>query len=291
VQATPYALVLVAAVLHAYWNYLLKRAGGGQVFLGLSKVAEVALFAPVFIIIGLREATSHGIQLWPLAAVGAALTLANYAFLAKAYERADLSFVYPISRGAILVFLPILGYVVFRERLGPIGITAITAIVVGILVMQREPGPRITIGRRTPTAGAIVFSVLAAAAAAGYTIWDKRAVRMLSPFTYFYTYTTLVGAVYGTYIVRAYGGDAVRDEWSRNARAIVQVAVFNTAAYVLVLFALRNGISSYVVAVRQLSVAFGALLGWRFLGERIDTTKRVGIALILTGTVLVALTR
>ena len=43
-QATPYFLVLVAAVLHAYWNYLLERAGGGQLFVGLSKVAEVALF-------------------------------------------------------------------------------------------------------------------------------------------------------------------------------------------------------------------------------------------------------
>jgi uncharacterized membrane protein len=38
-------------------------------------------------------------------------------------------------------------------------------------------------------------------------------------------------------------------------------------------------------------VAFGALLGWWLLGERIDTPKRVGIALILAGTVLVALTR
>ena len=59
----------------------------------------------------------------------------------------------------------------------------------------------------------------------------------------------------------------------------------------LVLFALRDGVSSYVVAVRQLSVAFGALLGWRLLGERIETPKRVGIVLILAGSVLVALTR
>jgi hypothetical protein len=93
VQATPYLLVLVAAVLHAYWNYLVKRAGGGQLFVGLTKVAEVALFAPVFALVGLREATSHGIQLWPLAAVGAALTLLNYLLLGKAYEQADLSVV------------------------------------------------------------------------------------------------------------------------------------------------------------------------------------------------------
>jgi len=113
-----------------------------------------------------------------------------------------------------------------------------------------------------------VLPILAGAAAAGYTMWDKRAVRLLSPFTYFYAYTALVGAAYGTYLVRRFGGDAIRDEWRRHARAIVQVGAFNTMAYVLVLFALRDGVTSYVVAVRQLSVAFGVLLGWRLLGER-----------------------
>jgi drug/metabolite transporter (DMT)-like permease len=293
VQATPYLLVLVAAVLHAYWNFLLKRAGGGQLFVGLSKVAEVALFAPVFAIVGFREATAHGSQLWPLAVVGAALTLTNYVLLAKAYEHADLSFVYPVSRGAVLIFVPVLGFIVFGERLNARGYIAVGAILLGIVVMQlrrRNPLAK-AIGAESVSGIAIVLSVLAAAAAAGYTIWDKRAVRMFSPFTYFYTYTTLVGAAYGTYLVRAYGAAAIREEWQRNARSIVQVGAFNTITYVLVLFALRDGVSSYVVAVRQLSVAFGALLGWWLLAERIDTPKRVGIALILAGTMLVALTR
>jgi drug/metabolite transporter (DMT)-like permease len=293
VQATSYLLVLVAALLHAYWNYLLKRAGGGQIFIGLSKVAEVALFAPVFVLAGLREATSHGVQLWPLAGVGAVLTLANYILLAKAYERADLSFVYPVSRGAVLIFLPILGFLVFGERLSARGAVAVAAIVIGIVAMplRKRSALEASIGMPRINVAAVVLSILAAAAAAGYTIWDKRAVRSIAPFTYFYTYTTLVGAAYGTYLVRAYGGDAIRDEWRRNARAIVLVGACNTLAYVLVLFALRDGISSYVVAVRQLSVAFGAMLGWWLLGERIDTPQRVGLALILGGAVLVALTR
>jgi drug/metabolite transporter (DMT)-like permease len=291
VHVSPYLLVLVASVFHAYWNYLLKRAGGGQLFIGLSKVAEVALFAPVFALIGLREAIAHGAQLWPLAVVGAALTLANYVLLASAYARADLSFIYPISRGAILIFVPILGAFVFGERLNVQGYLAVGSILLGIIVMQISPTRMQKSSVRGFGAPAITLAILAAAAAAGYTIWDKRAVRMISPFTYFYTYTALVGAAYGAYLVRAHGGDAIRAEWNRNGRAIVEVGVFNTITYLLVLFALRSGVSTYVVAVRQLSVAFGALLGWRFLGERIEMPKRAGIALILAGTVLVALAR
>ena len=58
--------------------------------------------------------------------------------------------------------------------------------------------------------------------------------------------------------------------------------------YLLVLFALRSGTSSYVVALRQLSIVWGALLGYFILGESIAAPKRVGIATLVAGCVLVA---
>src|SRR3954467_7769384 len=134
----PYLLVLIATVGHAYWNYLLKRAGGGQLFTGLSKIGEVVLFLPAFALFGWKDAAAHGVELWPLAAVGAALTLVNYAMLAQAYARADLSFVYPISRGAILLFVPLLGYFVFGERLNDVGLIAVGSILLGVIVMQLQ---------------------------------------------------------------------------------------------------------------------------------------------------------
>ena len=46
-----------------------------------------------------------------------------------------------------------------------------------------------------------------------------------------------------------------------------------------------------MIAVRQLSIAVGALLGWRFLGESLPPAKRAGIALLVAGCILLALTR
>ena len=103
-----FALVLVAVVTHAYWNYLLKRHHGGTAFIGLSKIAEVVLFAPVFLIVAVPHARSY-VAAWPLVVVGAALTLANYAALGRAYLSGSLSVAYPVSRGGTLLFLPILG--------------------------------------------------------------------------------------------------------------------------------------------------------------------------------------
>ena len=49
--------------------------------------------------------------------VGAAFVLVNYVLLAAAYKRGDLSVIYPVVRGAILVFLPPLAYITLSERL------------------------------------------------------------------------------------------------------------------------------------------------------------------------------
>lgn len=290
--AVPYLLVVASSVAHAYWNFLLKRSKGGQLFVGLSKIGEVVLFAPLFVVVGLREAVGHASILMPLAVVGAVLTLANYVMLALAYGRGDLSLIYPISRGSVLLFLPVLGYLVFGERIGVVGGVALTLIVAGIIVLQL---PTLSwsafagMGEHIVRSGGTAFALLAAAAAAGYTVWDKRSIGSFTPFTYFYTYTVLVAAAYGVYILRRYQWDAVRREWAQRRWPIMQVAFFNTAAYWLVLLALRSGTSSYVIALRQLSVVFGALLGWRLLGELFGRPKRLGIALLVGGTLLVAL--
>ncbi len=294
VSTTSLLLVLISVGTHAYWNFLLKRAGGGQLFVGLSKIAEVVLLAPLFLVIGAPDAAAHFQLLWPLAIVGALLTLTNYAMLAIAYERGDLSLVYPISRGAVLLFLPVLGFFAFRERIDGAGWVALLAILAGIIVLQLPALDWTSVaglGRRVSRSAASGHAMLAALAAAGYTVWDKRAVGRLPAFTYFYSYTVLVGLAYAMYIARRYDRVAIAREWKMHRAAILQVGLLNTITYLLVLVALRTGVSSYVVALRQLSVAVGALLGWRLLGEQLGLPKRIGIALLVGGSVLVALAR
>lgn len=247
----PYAIVLIATISHAYWNFLLKRAGGGQLLVGSSKIAETVLFAPVFLAIGARDAVAHAATLWPLIIVGAALTLSNYVLLGLAYQRGDLAFVYPISRGAILAFVPAMGWLAFDEHLDPRGVVAIVAILGGIIAVSRGRAGVQPAAERDPGV-AVALAVLAALAAAGYTIWDKRAVGIIAPFTYFYSYSVLVAVAYSVYLGRAYSAAEHRAAWREHGWTIVQIGVFNTVTYLLVLFALRDGVSSYVVAIRQL---------------------------------------
>lgn len=291
-HADSYALVLASTVAHAYWNFLVRRSGGGQPFVGLSKIAEVVLFAPAFLLWALPAARGL-LAAWPVIVVGALLTLANYVALARAYRAGDLAVVYPVARGGVLLFLPPLGFLAFGERPSAAGWAALACIVAGIAVLQLPALSRAAVAALGPRLRdpAVAYALAAALATAGYTVWDKRAVRTLPAFAYFYAYTVLVAAAYAAYLLARHPRAELRAEWRAHRWPIVQVAACNTAAYLLVLLALRDGTSSYVVAVRQLSIAIGALLGWRLLGEGMGAARRLGVALIVAGCLLVALAR
>jgi drug/metabolite transporter (DMT)-like permease len=221
--------------------------------------------------------------------VGGLLVIANYVLLTFAYRRGDLSFVYPISRGAVLVFLPPLAYVFMGERLDLFGWSALAIIVLGIACVQM-PGDIRSAPPGAPYA-ATTYALLAAAVAAGYTIWDKRAVQTLAPAGYFAAYTVLVGIAYAAYLDRAVPRVEIARAWNRHRSEIVQVAALNSGSYLLALIALQTGKASYVIALRQLSIAAGALLGWMVLGESVPLTRRFGIGLVVAGAVLLALAR
>ena len=290
--ATAIFLVVFSAATHAYWNFLLKRSGGTQLFVGLSKIGEVVMFAPVFLVLFAPNVRQYDGLLF-LAVVGATFVLANYVFLALAYSHGDLSFVYPVARGSILLFLPALAFVTVGERVSMVGAAAMVVIVCGIIALQLralEWKALATLGTqlRSP---ATTFALLAALAAACYTIWDKRAVQRVPAFAYMYLYTAISALAYGAFILRRYPRAEVAAEWRANRWPILQVVFFNITSYLLVLIALRTGTSSYVIALRQLSIAGGVALGAMFLREEVSWPKRVGVSLIVFGCVVVGLAR
>ncbi len=285
-------LVVLSATTHAYWNFLLKRSGGTQLFVGLSKVGEVVMFAPFFLAL-VAPTIGRLDGLFMLAVVGAAFVLVNYVCLAWAYSHGDLSFVYPLARGSILLFLPFLAFATLGERVSGMGAFALALIVFGIVALQLpslEWRALLSLGHRLRSP-ATTFALLAAFAAACYTLWDKHAVQRVPAFAYIYLYTAITALAYGGFIWRRYPRAEVAEQWRAHRWPILQVGFLNITSYLLVLVALRTGTSSYVIALRQLSIAFGVLLGWWLLREQVSVPKRVGVALIVVGCLVVGVAR
>jgi drug/metabolite transporter (DMT)-like permease len=293
VTAVAIVLVLISAATHAYWNFLLKRAGGTRPFIALSKVCETVVFLPVFAILAWRQPPGVMAAVLPFALVATVLVLASYATLGAAYQLGDLSFAYPIARGASLIFLPPLGWLAFGEHVGPLGSLAVALIVIGVLAMQlpslTSEGVRALGGRLfgAPTAIALLMAFLLAA----NTIWDKHAIGTVPLFVYFFAYTSATGVCYLLWTMRTDGASAFRDAWTDHGGSALSVGVLNTVSYALALTALRTGGSTYVIGLRQLSIVGGVWLGARLLGEPISAPRRLGVTLLVTGCLLMAVGR
>ena len=93
------ALILAAAVIHASWNYFLKRSGGGTVFVWLFASLSTMIYLPLAVLVIVWQKPVFGWVHFGLMFASAVLHTAYYLLLDRGYRSGDLSVVYPIARG------------------------------------------------------------------------------------------------------------------------------------------------------------------------------------------------
>ena len=178
-------LALAAAFLHAVWNLLLARADDVQaataVVLGVSAVAVAPVAA-------LTWDVEREVIPWSLGS--AAFELAYFALLAYAYERAELSLVYPVARGVAPVLVLLVGITAASagEALG------VVLVAVGILLVRRVQHP----DRRGVSLGAAL-----AVCIAGYTLLDDRGIEHANAIAYLELVVGVPGLLYLALIWRS----------------------------------------------------------------------------------------
>lgn len=279
--ATALILVLASAGAHATWNLLFKQAAGGVALVWLSALAAVACYSPV---VAVDLALGHGsvdATLVGFAGVSGVIHAVYFLVLQRAYRVGDLSFVYPLSRGAGALLTVVVAIALLGERPSAVGLVGIAIIVGAILVLAwpaNGADPRVTL-----------LALATAATIAAYTLWDKQAVDDLdrSPIVFFWALTFVQMLVLGA-IVAARRQD-VAAVWRRTRRSILAFGFLAPASYILMLFALALSPASYVGPAREVSVLLGALLGGAVLNEQ-DAAKRTALAgALVAGIVALAL--
>ena len=255
-------LALAAAVLHATWNLLLARARDVQAATAVVAVLSVVLFAPV-------AAVTWDVEraVWPYAIGSAVFELAYISLLAYAYQRADLSVVYPVARGLapVIVLLVSFAVVTRGEAAGVVMVAAGVALVRGL-------------GR---TGGrAVALGVAIAVCIAGYTLLDNEGIEHADPFGYLELVVGVPALLYLGWAVRTRGAAAVRAELGP---ATVVAALASFAAYALVLIALDIEDAAPVAAVRETSVVIAVALAAIFLRERVTRARAAGAVLVVAG--------
>lgn len=261
------ALALGAALLHAIWNLLL---GGSRDVLAATAVAlgsSLVLAAPVAFATWdvEREAV-------PWLVASAALELAYFFTLAAAYQRAEVSLVYPIARGGAPL-LVLAWSLALGADLGGAEVAGVLAVAAGV-VLVRGPGG----GDHVGVGLGIVVAVLIAA----YTLVDAEGIEFAAPVPYL----LLILIPTTTAAVLATGAARLRAQLSTRT---VLAGCAGFVAYVLVLAAYRLAPAAVVSAVRETSVLFAVALAAPVLRERVPPWRLAGAALVVAGVAAIAL--
>lgn len=266
---TALVLVLAAAALHAGWNLLLKASGDRLVAAAVQSVAGALVLAPFLIAGGYPVDRSPSLVASGVFHLGYGLTLVG------AYERGDLSAVYPVARGTAPLLVTVGAAVVLDDTLGGLGVLGVVLIAAGILGVIRHPDR------------GVVWAIACGGFIAGYSLVDGAAVRAEGGSLRYTAALLLTNAV--TLSIVALGRRGWKPAMSAarvgGGRQLLGGAA-SAFAYLLVLIAARDAPLGAVAAVRETSVLLGALGGWLLLGEPFGRTRAVGAAIIATGLVL-----
>jgi drug/metabolite transporter (DMT)-like permease len=282
-------LVLLAAVAHASWNLLLKRAADPEVFVWCLLVVATVLLAPLGVaLLFFNSVDVTG--LWFILAT-IALHVLYFNLLARGYAQGDLSLVYPVARGMGQMLVPMLAVVFLDEKIEPLAIGGIAAIIGGIYTISWWGNFHQVL--RSPLlflrSAGMRYAVLTGLTIAVYSIVDKEGVGHVQPLLYMYFLSIGTAAVLAPYILLHKGVEAVRIEWRANAVPITIAGVLTFAAYGLVLTAFSISRVSYVAPAREVGIVIGVMLGVFLLKEPFGRGRLLGSGFIVAGLAMIAL--
>ncbi len=233
------ALVLGAALIHASWNYLLKKSGGGIGFVWAFAALSSLLYAPVAVGVVIVQHFELTAQALAFIFASSILHTAYYLLLDQGYRHGDLSVVYPLARATgpfltVLVAVALLG-----ERPGIVALCGAALVIGGAFFLAASPAKL----REAGAARGIAFALLTGCMIASYTVVDKQAVSaVLIP--------------------------PILQDWGANLGRVIVMAPL----------ALRRRTPvSYVAPAREISILFAALMGAHWLREG-DAPRRVAAA-------------
>ena len=279
---TALGLLLAAALMHTTWNLLVKRAKEKQVFIWCSLIVGTIIFSPL-----LLTSSISLFSIWPYLLSSAFVEAIYYITLIRAYENGDFSLVYPMARGAAPAFLLIWATLFLGERPRLFGLVGIALLVFGLIIVGGKTWWTL---RKTSgfSKSALVLALCVACCISVYTAIDGAAVHHISPIPYTVLVIALTVLFITPVVFMRFGNTAIVYELRVNWMRITVVGLFTLLAYILALKAYTIARVSYAGSVREISVVFATIVGWRWLGESFGTIRLIGAMFIFAGIVVIA---
>ncbi len=293
-------LVIVSACMHAGWNVFSKSRSPTIGFFQIATLGTVFWFSPILLMTGDLLA-GISFSLWGILLVAGLFQALYYAGLASSYARGALSIAYPLARSFPLLIVVALTFAAGRgSDLSVLAMLGSTAIVFGALILPMKSFRDFKLTNYLN--GSCAFAVLAAVGTAGYSFVDDIGMHMIKRLpseaagwerALLYLVLECVFTAVWLQALMLFTEKSTarfRANWRNIIKPALLAGFAIGATYGIILLAMTHAKNvSYVVALRQLSIPIGTILGVVVLREKGSFPRFLGVGVIFIGLVLVAL--
>ena len=269
--------VLISTLLHATWNFLIKKSNHPYEYVQLLALVSGAISLPFAIFFIITDTfTITGILLSILSGF---VHVFYFYFLGTAYKKADLSFVYPIARGTAVALVPLVGLFIIKESVSSISLLGVFIVFLGIFSLGNITHIK------SVNFNDLFLSLITGITVTTYTIVDKYAVSLINPFFVFSISSFLGGFLSITLIDRRINHFYVVAKY--NIKIVILISFLSAIAYTLILYAYKYSDVSLVTPLREMQTAIAAIMGIVLLNEKLKFYKIIGISFIVIGAILI----
>jgi uncharacterized membrane protein len=279
VSGTVFALVLLAALLSATWNAIVK--GGSDKYLQAVLIANAAAVIGLFLLPFLPQPTAAS---WIYIAASALLQVLYYNLLARAFRAGDFSHAYPLMRGTAPLIVSLVSGPVIGESLSLGRWLGVALICAGVMGLAWEARSRIG-----ANSAVIKYGLMNALIIATYTTIDGIGVResgASAAYTMWIFEVTALVLLLGALFTRP--RELLLYAQGRLRSALIG-GVAMLIAYEITLWAMTQAPIAVVAALRETSMVFGIAIAVLVLKERAGVRRFAATALIASGAMAIRL--
>jgi drug/metabolite transporter (DMT)-like permease len=269
------AAVLLAALLHAAWNVIVKSSPDKQLDTVLVAAGAGIVSLATLPFLPLPAAPSLGFLV-----ASALIHVAYFALVAAAYRSGEMSYAYPLMRGAAPLLTAIAAGLLLDEPLGRGGWGGVLLISVGILLLAGSQwrGGRFDLPQT-------LFALGNAAVICLYTLVDGTGTRLSGNAFSYVGWMLVLNALLLVALAATRRRGDLRTHLGRRWHLGLLGGICTWASYAIALWAMTRAPLAMVAALRETSVIFGTVLAALVLGERFGPVRYAAAILVCAGAV------
>ncbi len=277
-------LSLLSAVLHACVSVIMKRSDDRLVFRVVLSTISALILCPLVFVLPFPPRES-----WIYLIFGMGIHLTYQLTMVAAFNRGDLSLVYPIMRGGAPALAALFAFLILGESLSPGQLIGL-AISVGALVAFGWPGKSEGDKVENNFISAVSFALLCAVMVALYTTIDAGGLRISRD---------IIGMVWGyllwlflidwigitSFAIILRRGELIttyKAQFKFGAlAALISIIGFSSAMYAMTIAPVAP-----MIALRETSILFAAIFGYFLLKEPFGLRRIILAGVLVMGLVV-----